>query len=201
MAVELRFRTLEKFPKPLLRPDQRKGRPFRAEFHATRNDLLRELGNLRATEAEISVAVLPHEIRRDGTMPLASANPMHPGVVLWCHTREHGELSWACDTCGRWTDNLRAIVLTLERLRLADLYDVMKGAQYRGFAALPASTGPFRNQVEAIQYLAGIAGMSVEQATVDTTRAVRKALLASHPDQGGDPVEFEKVLAARERLG
>ncbi len=44
-----------------------------------------------------------------------------------------------CDRFKHWDDNLRAISLTLERMRAVDRYGVtLNKQQYAGFKALPA---------------------------------------------------------------
>lgn len=194
----LRFRALDAWPRPSTPPDQRRGRPFRMDFFEIRYSLFHELVQLDATEAEIGVQVLPGQIRRDGSMPLATAKALHPGVILWAHTPNLGELEWACDSCATWQHNVRAIAITLERLRLADLYNVMQGRQYRGFQALPKATEP-----SVLEELATILGWPRSDVIADPRGAVKAALKKTHPDTNRGVITdaYHKVQAARAVLG
>jgi hypothetical protein len=90
---------------------------------------------------------------------------------------------YATDVCERWEHNVRAIALGLEALRAVDRHGITRrGEQYAGFKALPPG------------------GPSVERGVqlIRDHGSVRAALLATHPDQGGDSAEFADVQAARE---
>jgi hypothetical protein len=157
MAIEFRFKTLTKFPREPTPYHARKDRPFiragKGETRAsstplsrTYDDLRKELGHLRVDgPVVIEIALAPSHVRVDGLLRADAPKPRDPGVVLRFEARVAGHrvpLTFVCDDCTRWEDNLRAIVLTLERLRLADLYGVTKGGeQYKGWAALPGGGG------------------------------------------------------------
>lgn len=71
----------------------------------------------------------------------------------------------------------------LEALRAVDRHGITRrGEQYAGFKALPPG------------------GPSVERGRllVEQHGSVRRALLATHPDHGGDPSELADVQAYRE---
>jgi hypothetical protein len=65
--------------------------------------------------------------------------------------------------CVKWTDNVHAIALTLERLRLADLYGVTsRGEQYAGWKMLPGpitagpGAAPTMSMEDAARFAAGL---------------------------------------------
>ncbi len=188
--------------------------PFRSGLGATVELLGRELKHLGAAGAGPAPAVLQmalaeRDFRNDG-LPRAHARPEHPGVILSVESR-HGPLSYPCDRYRDWTDNLRAIALSLEALRRVDRYGVTRNAeQYRGWAALPsgqdrASVGLSRTAAaHALLELSGWPdGVTLNGVLSDgpaRVRAVRRARALCHPDkhEGGTGLwsRLEAVLAA-----
>lgn len=110
-----------------------------------------------------------------------------------------GSLRFPCDTYISWEDNLRAIVLTLERLRAIDRYGVTQHAeQYKGWNALPDNRTPDIKRNEALEWLrqkmrdvVGVADAS--QYDVESMR--RKLVVILHPDRRGSDVEFKQLMA------
>lgn len=181
---------------------ERKRAPFQRGYGSTLQLIEAELRELDAASIVIQINVDREEIRRDG-MPRSDARPEHPGVILSFESR-HGPLQYSCDDCQTWQDNLRAIGLTLERLRLAERYGVAKrGEQYRGWAALPAPDQiEFATRREAASWIARKAG--INDATPDeiSKAEVNVAIVACHPDKhGGSNELFLKLQKAREKLG
>src|SRR5215831_4271915 len=82
----------------------------------------------------------PRDIRNDG-WPKSSARPTQPGVIL-SFTTKQGRIVMPCDSFKDWEANLRAIALSLERLRAADRYGVTteEKEQYIGWLRLPATS-------------------------------------------------------------
>lgn len=168
---------------------------FPAEFHArsqpdrfdtgwstTLAQLQAELYKLGAREAVIEIALTEGEIRLDG-WPRASARPSHPGVIISFDSK-HGPLRYGTDAFPNWQANVRAIALGLEALRRVERYGIGKrGEQYQGWKQLPAGPGSPERGRELI-------------AEHGSERA---ALMATHPDHGGDPDDFAAVQAAREQ--
>ena len=157
--------------------------PFRAAWGNTVKDLAREIGHLQPRQAIVEVDMSETAFRLDG-LPRASATAMSPGVILTLVGTEHGDLRYPCSTFHTWQDNVRAIALALEALRKVDRYGVTKrGEQYAGWKALPAGDGPNPTRGRSLVARHG---------------SVRAALMATHPDHGGDPGDFADVQAYRE---
>lgn len=156
--------------------------PFASNLSSTLGLLDRELRALRATDVWLEVAMTESDFRQDGR-PRAHAHASHPGVVLSFKSLTLGkELRYATDRFWKWQDNLRAIALGLEALRKVERYGIAnRGEQYAGWAQLSAG-GPSRERGEALIRQHG---------------GVRQALMATHPDHGGDPSDFADVQAAR----
>lgn len=158
-------------------------------------DLRKELGHLGVDgQAVLEIGLPPSQIRVDGQLRGDAPAPKHPGIILSVTASIDGRevpMKWQCDHFADWRDNLRAIALTLERLRLADLYGVTKRhEQYTGFAALPpALVTPAAMTVEgAARALSELAGQP-QRGTVAVQNAeamndlYRLAVKRHHPDQ------------------
>lgn len=196
----------------------RKPNPFRAGYAETLRILEFELEALRSRSAHIQVDVAPGQIRRDGHL-YAKAVVGHPGVILTVDSRDHGVLTYPCDTfAGQWSEdppdwqiNLRAIALGLEALRKVDRYGIAeRGQQYAGFGALPPG-GPIALGAEltpeqAARFIAEQAGWQSDDvddlldSSALLTEAFRAAAKRLHPDAGGDPALMVHLNKAKARL-
>jgi hypothetical protein len=181
----------------------RKLSQFKATLRVTTSQLDKELWNLSAKNPVMQIAMNESDFRNDG-FPRAQAKAEHPGIILSLDTA-HGALSFPCDTFTTWQDNLRAVVLTMEKLRAIDRYGVTKNdQQYKGWLAIEATAAPagFATVKEALEFLADVSGHSSPRADPDTLRTMlRKAQRATHPDvTGADSYRFERVSAAEALL-
>lgn len=195
--------------------------PFRAAWSDTLLLLNRELGYLGASKCIIEADFLEHEIRIDGG-PKANARPRSPRVALRFKSRKHGDLVYRCDKCTTWQHNVRAIAKTLEWLRGAERYGVIKrGEQYTGFKALPEQAGLSRNGIiqtamtveEAARWLAGVPGWLDDGDVLEDhaahiiqmqdlyRNAYRHAAKAYHPDtENGDEHQFRQLQEVKRVL-
>lgn len=161
-------------------------------------------------EAVLQVAVRERDLRLDGQLR-ADARPEHPGIILNFKSR-HGELSYACDTFTTWQANLRAIAKGLEALRLVDRYGIGQGRQYTGYRAIGAGTpmpAAAMTVEDAARFLIEHGEWGDVSATVDEildagsdVRAAyfREAAKKLHPDAGGNPELFKRLVEARDLL-
>lgn len=192
-------------------PAQRKGVQFKAKWSTTVDELERELDHLAASNVVLEIGVDARHIRLDGQLR-ADARSSHPGVRLSFETRDHGPLSYTCDTYEAryygqipdWQSNVRAIVLTLESLRAVDRYGATKGEQYAGFKALGAAMGGMTKD-QAIALLAEFAGIPVEHFNTEQSslhHSWRSARRQAHPDRNdGDQTQWDRVEQAARVLG
>lgn len=158
--------------------------PFSAPFASTLEILRREVRHLQPRRVILEADFRETDLRADG-LPRADRNARSPGIVLTLVGTPHGDLRYPCSTFRLWDANLHALALALEALRKVDRYGVTKrGEQYVGWKQLPAGGGPSSERGRRI--------------IAEHGGDVRKALLATHPDQGGDPADFRDVQAARE---
>lgn len=198
--IPVKFRPLLSWPRKA-ESDRRKD-PFSLGVNASVELLCDEIEKLDGSGVVIQIDVKESEIRPDG-WPYATAKPTQPGVIVAFQSRK-GPLQFACDKHHNWQANLRAIALTLERLRMASMYGCTSHEeQYTGFRALPApEPDGFANAVEAQEWIRTQARrqFSIQQAleTEENVRHVFRLLSKRlHPDHGGNATDFNKLLAAR----
>jgi hypothetical protein len=155
---------------------------FKAPWSNTLNSLDRELRHLTASNIIIGCGLREQDIRIDGWPRSGAREPEHPGVEV-SFDSPHGRLVYATDVCERWEHNVRAVALGLEALRAVDRHGItQRGQQYAGFKQLPAGAGPSADRGHDLIRRHG---------------SVREALMATHPDHGGDAADFADVQAAR----
>lgn len=190
---------------------------FRTQWGETVNTLYREISRLvkpRAVATAILALDVPEaHICQDGSLR-ANARPVHSGIQLFIESK-HGPLEYQCDLYRDWQDNVRAVALTLERLRKAELYGCVKrGEQYVGFRALPgpANAAPvrvFAHGLEACQWLIDqikddlLAVPMAESILEDRNkfdRLWKHCAKKLHPDSGGNAQDFHKATLARELI-
>lgn len=151
--------------------------------------LRRELEMLNAKHVVVELDVSDRDIRLDG-YPRANAKLASPAVRVTFDSK-HGPLRYETSEYRDWQDNLRAIALSMESLRAVDRYGVSKrGEQYKGWRAIPKSTDAADS----------IATPSQARTLIDGYGGLNAAIKATHPDTGGDPDQFRKVMRAKELL-
>jgi len=186
------FRPLGTWPRPETPRHKRKTRPFKQTLSSTYSILDHELYKLAALiPIVIEAKFSEREIRNDGKIRADARRPSFPGIILSFETKRLGPLKFLCDDCVNWEDNLRAIALTLERLRMADIYGVTKrGEQYTGWKQLPGAilTPPPMTVEDAAAFIAKHGGFAPRQV-IDVVGVFRAAWLravkALHPDTNG----------------
>lgn len=211
MTIRFRFRTLDRFPRPLM--TNRYHGPFRTTPSTAQGKVIYEAEKMGATEVYLLAACTAKEINSFGDLR-HEAKLAHPGIVVHCEMPPVGEHArpprrFCCDRFLRWESNMHAIGLTLERLRLAGIYGVMEEEeQYRGFEALPpgkSEPAEWRSAELALDFLLGCRGeldmsWDREDALRDPLKLqeiYRAVANRTHPDKGGDAKLFEKVNRAK----
>lgn len=216
--IEARFRPIAPSDWPQPFTEGRRTPQFRSPLSATLDLLEIELDQIEARDIVIETGHEKRDIRNDG-WPRADARvPSFPGVVL-SFDSVHGPLRYLTDTfeagsyyvSGKgsvriqgWEANLRAIALSLEALRAVDRYGVSKrGEQYRGWGALPPGTpmGPASMTVDAALRLFGWEDpLKPPRHKYEVNGRFRDLSKKAHPDHGGDPEEFRRLVEARDLL-
>lgn len=216
----LTLRPIKIWPEGWQDPHRRRdGSPFDAGYQQTLNLLDRELRHLGATSATLQVDATERDCRLDGHLR-ADARVQHPGVILTIETKRLGTQVFACDrfvTRGwsnrgagaSWKENVRAIALGLEALRKVERYGIAeRGQQYAGYRELGAGIelGRAMTVEEAARFIAEYSDdptgrlSDVEDDPSFALALFKDAAKNLHPDAGGDPELFRKLVAARELL-
>lgn len=198
--------------------------PYDAGPDRIRTDLAFELEHLGASSAQIGLDLRRDEIRQDGWPRAQAVAP--PAVVLTFEADGIGTLRFQMDRFDHWWDNLRAIGLTLQRLRLVEQTGVARsGEQYRGWAAIgpgePVALGagsPSMTREAAAQLLSDhaiespLSGRSVvsvsdllstspDHAAWALRQAYRLGAQRTHPDGSTpDAALFARLTEARDVL-
>lgn len=208
--IDLRFRPVDKPIKPPTGGHKR-GR-FGCAWGTLLNDLEIELRHLKASDIIVEADLRLDQIRQDGWLR-GGCSPASPGVRLSFVSR-HGPLAYTCATFDTMEQNLRAIGMTLQRLRLVDEYGTTKsGEQYRGFSALPPggiAAPEFASVEDAARFLLQMAGsdythagniscvLAVGHPSCILDRVYRKAATMNHPDAGGTEKAMSRINRARD---
>lgn len=174
----------------------------------------------------VEVDLPPSGIRMDGALRAdAPRRIASPAVAVTVHLPDGTPLRFPSDRyrdmgmtryLPGWQSNVHAVDLTLEALRAADRHGVSAGEQYRGFAAIGATSsgvalGTGLTPGDALALLAKIAGgEDVEVAATaphlvtpdEVSRLYRKAAQVCHPDSGSAPSAelFRQATQARDIL-
>ncbi len=190
-------------------PQGGRSSPFTALWSETVALLARELRHLDAKQVVVELGLDERDLRVDG-LPRANARMSTDAVRIsfeskWGPLRyETGEFTrtwYRSQSLDGWQANLRAIALAMEALRKVDRYGVSKrGEQYRGWRALPTGTDPADAIATREQAMAFLSEWNPGGVS-DLKSTIRRALLSTHPDHGGDPTDFRKVMRAKELVG
>lgn len=171
-------------------PDNRRssGSQFKTTFERARNDLMKELRLLGATNIVIS-SWLP--LRRDG-LPYADqarSRLNDPGVAVY-FTFKKRQMCMARDAYTNVHDNLRSIGLGIAHLRGLERHGggQMMERAFEGFAQLaaPDSFDPW-----------AVLGLKRGASQEDIEAQFRNLAKRHHPDVGGSTEEFQKLQRAR----
>lgn len=170
---------------------------FRVNYQETKELLCAEVRKQGARDVVVRLDVSEDDIRDDGLLRAAS-RPGYHGVIVHFEGK-YGPIEMPCDKFDSWTENLRAIALTLHRLRLADLYGVTtKGEQYAGWKALPGPTANFKTLEQAVSWAIQEAKSLGYDGLEIWDNIYRFLVKKFHPDTGGDAEKFHKLQEAKE---
>lgn len=136
--------------------------------------------------------------RKTDQRPYARANPDDPGFVLrW--TMDGEQYAVACDRYTRLRDNVRTIGLYLKEKRKMEQRPVETGQSEFANARLPP--GDEDADIVAGQRPAHeVLGVDADADRDEIVNAYREQVAKTHPDNGGDPEEFKRVVRAKETL-
>ncbi len=198
--LNARFKPLHHWPG--LRVSETESSRFKAGYDNTLAKLEYELTKLEASDIIIQVdGLTPDWIRNDGWPKGQWWNLKHArsGVILSFKSPK-GAISFPCDRFEYWQDNLRAIALSLEALRMVDRYGVTRGnEQYRGWTQIGNGNGKM-DRASAIKFLENLTGGPVLPSQ-NLSELCRRLKITHHPDRpGGSHETFVAIGQAEEVL-
>lgn len=209
--MRIQYERIDRWPNRTLTASRKKGDPFQTNWDGTLRKLKYECGRLIDRESidDYLVIIAGTGVPRvDGSGFRADRPFDHPGIVVVAPSK-HGPLKFACDHFTDWRANVHAIALTMERLRLADLYGVgSRGEAFAGFKALPAPivTPPPMTAGEAAEILireSGTTNLKPEDLLLRSSDSTQQDLyrLAAkrlHPDRPThDPERWKRLQEAK----
>lgn len=194
---------------------------FRNTYSDTKKILEFELGKLNAvaSSVQLEMFIKPEELLLNGTALRAHVKPYKPGVVLSFSiitrrlknnqtgeiTNETKTLSYPCDTFNDWQDNVRAIALSLEKLRSVARYGVFKYEDMISRLALPSAEGKLSGADTALLFLVRHSNFTMSElgTWANKKQAYIDALHKLHPDKTGGATteDFHRLQDARRILG
>lgn len=168
---------------------KRESARFEVGFAQARDELIRELELLGATDIVISTNV---QLRRDG-LPYANfREPQDPGVAVYFKYNKTAQCI-ACDGWNKVKDNLRDIGLAIQNKRalVQNRKSVTVEQEFRGYQALPAGARQ-RQWWEVL-------GVSQHATWDEVKEAYRDKAKLTHPDAGGDRQKWDELQRAYEQ--
>lgn len=121
--------------------------------------------------------------------------------AVWCDDQKPEPVTFRfpADKYSDWRDNVRAIAMVLEGLRMIERHGVKSEAQYAGYKALPGAgaTAHGLNVGDAVLILRQHSGIHLDDGSnlsrEAVERAYREAARKTHPDAGGSTADFARV--------
>lgn len=159
--------------------------------------ILEQLGRMQIRRDDVLISTnVP--TRLDGLPRSDAREPADPGVAVYWRKNQNAPMQcMAIDIYGRVAENLAAVAATLEAMRAIERHG---GAQvqersFRGFAALPATTGA--KNWRAVLGMIGIPDRDITRDFIESQ--FRTAARTRHPDvAGGNNEAMAELNAARE---
>ncbi len=200
-------------------PFKREPNPQRSRFDSTwtqtKSLLFREVDMIATAGCEIvlQVDIRPKDFRRDGGIRADARPPGYHGVIVSFQS-QYGPLRYASDKfihspwgSGRpvWQDNVRAVALGLEALRLVDRYGIARdGQQYKGWnelgSGMPMPAAMSYDEAKRFMETEADVLFSALFHADEVEAAFRTAAKRLHPDAGGSADDFRRLVEARDLL-
>lgn len=203
--AEVYMQEMLKWPEATETKSRRKSQ-FKIGGFKTERFMRDELHKISARSIVLKTFHPENAHRRDGGIRVDARAPRHPGVILEFEKPEIGaegkthyiKVRLPCDTYTFWEDNLRAIAMVLEGLRMIDRHGVSQGAQYQGYLALPPKPGEMTVEDAAAFIAENSEGLAAQVSILAFSSFAEMCYKAAakklHPDkEGGSTDEFAKL--------
>lgn len=153
---------------------------FQTSWAKSLDKLQDEVERVGGSDVLIGIVIDDAQLRLDGT-PRPGFKVRHPGAEVSFTDGDGRRLTFHTDRYPTLHDNLHAIASGMEALRAVERYGITStGQQYAGFAMLGAGDPHAR-----------------ARALVELHGGLTEALVATHPDHGGEAADFIAVDSFR----
>lgn len=182
---------------PRTTPQEReKNRDFKASIATTTTELKKEMKRMGVDEWRASTGSGGSYTKSNG-LPKYDANPDDPGFVLrW--TDDGEQFAVACDDYSRLRDNLRSVYLWVHETRMRSQRPVTTADAEFAAARLPSGDG--KDAVAATAPPHEVLEVDPDAGEEIVQAAFRQKAKSAHPDQGGDPAEWQRLTDAKEAM-
>lgn len=169
------------------------GRKFEASLGDTTAALATELERMDVEDWRASIG---NTHTKSNGLPLHNANPDDPGFVLrWVDDSE--QFAVACDAYADLSANVRAVYLWLHETRMRSQRPVSTGDSEFAAARLPSGD---EDAVAGRAPPHEILGVAPDAPEAAVEGAARQLKAETHPDNGGDREQFQRVCEAEEAM-
>jgi hypothetical protein len=174
-------------------PHRRKSSRYKVTFARARDEVLHSLQLMGVRDYNVIISSnVP--LRRDG-LPLANMRePDDVGIAVYWSNHKQERRVIACDKWRTVRENLRAVNLALEALRMLERTgssEILNRA-FTGFAALPPASAAEEDWRAVLK----LRGMAVTSADIE--ESYRELAKEAHPDSGGDHDAMVRLNQARD---
>lgn len=115
--------------------------------------------------------------------------------TFWCEDPKPKPIkfSFPADKYSDWKDNVRAVAMCLEGLRMIERHGVKSEAQYVGYKALPEASSEVQAAIELLLREAAWASDRGISSAADVEQVYKVAAFRAHPDKGGSDARMAAV--------
>ena len=177
--------------------DRERNRSFEATLGATTKELATEMDRMDVDEYRGEIG---NAHTKSNGLPLHNANPDDPGFVLrWVDDGE--QFAVACDASPQLRDNVRYVLKWVNETRMRGKRPVETGDSEFAAARLPPGDdgdGDVVAGTATSQPAHEVLGVAPDAPVNVVESAARARKAETHPDNGGDRDEFQRVVEAEE---
>ncbi|SFR47766.1 J domain-containing protein [Halorubrum sodomense] len=177
--------------------ERERNRSFEAALGATTKELATEMSRMDVDEWRGEIA---NAHTKSNGLPLHNASPDDPGFVLrWVDDGE--QFAVACDASPRLRDNVRTVLKWVHETRMRGQRPVQTGDSEFAAARLPPGDNGDGDVVAGTatsQPAHEVLGVAPDASANVVESAARARKAETHPDNGGDRDEFQRVVEAEE---
>ncbi|OYR73057.1 J domain-containing protein [Halorubrum ezzemoulense] len=177
--------------------DRERNRSFEATLGATTKELATEMDRMDVDEYRGEIG---NAHTKSNGLPLHNANPDDPGFVLrWVDDGE--QFAVACDASPQLRDNVRYVLKWVNETRMRGQRPVETGDSEFAAARLPPGDdgdGDVVAGTATSQPAHEVLGVAPDAPVNVVESAARARKAETHPDNGGDSDEFQRVVEAEE---